>query len=90
LDRTYASALALKNWLGSHGVVETNLNVISLGPHSRRSRLLFEKALGKDYKVGIIAIENQEYDAKQWWASSAGVRSMLDEIIAYLYTRLSF
>jgi uncharacterized SAM-binding protein YcdF (DUF218 family) len=90
LDRTYASALALKNWLGSHGVVETNFNVISLGPHSRRSRLLFEKALGKDYKIGVIAIENQEYDAKQWWASSAGVRTMSDEIIAYLYARLSF
>jgi hypothetical protein len=90
LDRTYASAMALKSWLGSHEVADTNFNVISLGPHSRRSRLLFEKALGKGYKVGIIAIENQEYDAKQWWASSAGVRSMLDEIIAYVYARLSF
>jgi hypothetical protein len=90
LDRTYASALALKNWLASHEVVETNFNVISLGPHSRRSRLLFEQALGKDYKVGVIAIENQEYDTKQWWTSSAGVRTILDESIAYLYARLSF
>jgi hypothetical protein len=79
----------LKNWLGSHAVMETNFNVVSLGPHSRRSRLLFVKALGKDYKVGIIAIENQEYDARQWWASSAGVRTILDESIAYLYARLS-
>ena len=58
LDRTYASAMALKSWLGSHEVADTNFNVISLGSHSRRSRLLFEKALGKGYKVGIIAIEN--------------------------------
>src|SRR5580704_19783193 len=43
LDRTYVSAVALKNWLDSHGIGETNFNVISLGPHSRRSRLLFEK-----------------------------------------------
>ena len=89
LDRTYASAVALKNWLGPHGVTETNFNIISLGPHSRRSRLLFEKALGKDYKVGSIAIENQDYDARRWWASSAGVRSIMDEIIAYVYARLS-
>ena len=88
LDRTYASAMALKNWLGSHGVMETNFNVISLGPHSRRSRLLFEKALGSDYKVGVIAIGNQEYDTKRWWASSAGVRTMTDEMIAFVYTRL--
>ena len=88
LDRTYASAVALKNWLDPHGVAETNFNVISLGPHSRRSRLLFEKALGRDYKVGIIAVENQDYDAERWWASSAGVRTMTDEMIAYVYTRL--
>ena len=88
LDRTYASAMALKSWLGSHEVADTNFNVISLGPHARRSRLLFEKALGKDYQVGVIAIGNQEYDSKRWWASSAGVRTMTDEMIAYVYTRL--
>ncbi len=89
LDRTYTSAVALKNWLVVNGIEETNFNIISLGPHSRRSRLLFAKALGGDYKVGIIAIENQDYDAKRWWTSSAGVRTMTDEIIAYAYTRLS-
>ena len=88
LDRTYASALALKNWLTPHGVTERNFNVISLGPHSRRSRLLFEKALGRDYKVGVIAIQNQEYDTQRWWASSAGVRTVMDEIVAYLYDRV--
>lgn len=90
LDRTYASAVALKNWLGSHRLAETSFNLISLGPHARRSRLLFEKALGKDYKIGTIAIENQDYDAKRWWASSAGVRTIIDEIIAYTYARLAF
>lgn len=88
VDRTYASALALKSWLETHGIAETNFNVISLGPHSRRSRLLFEKALGRDYKVGVIALESQAYDTKRWWASSAGVRAMMDEMIAYVYTRL--
>ncbi len=90
LDRTYASAVALKNWLDSHAITETNFNVISLGPHSRRSRLLFEKALGKNYNVGVIAVGNQEYDTNHWWESSSGVRTMMDESIAYLYVRLSF
>jgi hypothetical protein len=89
LDRTYASAKALKDWLGSHGNPETSFNIISLGPHARRSRLLFEKAMGKDYKVGIIAIENQDYDAARWWTSSAGVRATIDETIAYVYARSS-
>jgi hypothetical protein len=89
LDRTYASAVALKDWLGAHGAAETNFNVISLGPHARRSRLLFEKAMGKGYHIGVIAIENQDYDSRRWWASSAGVRATIDETIAYIYARSS-
>jgi hypothetical protein len=90
IDRTYASAVALKNWLDQHGATETNFNLISLGPHSRRSRLLFEKALGSSYRVGVTAVEDEEYDARRWWGSSAGVRTMIDEMIAYWYARLAF
>jgi hypothetical protein len=89
LDRTDASAVALKNWLGQHGAAETNINVISLGAHARRSRLLFEKAFGRGCRVGIIAIEDQDYDSKRWWDSSDGVRTVIGEMIAYLRARLS-
>ena len=89
VDRTYASAVALKNWLHTNGSVETNFNVISFGVHSRRSRLLFEKALDKGCRVGIIAIEDRDYDSGRWWKSSAGVRTVIDEMIAYWYARLS-
>jgi DUF218 domain-containing protein len=90
VDRTYASAVALKSWLTSHGITETNFNIISLGPHARRSRLLFERVFGKNYKIGTITMEDQEYDAKRWWTSSAGIRTMIDETIAYIYARLFF
>lgn len=90
LDRTYASAVALKNWLISHGSIETNFTIVSLGPHTRRTRLLFERAFGKNYTIGTIALEDEEYDAKRWWTSSAGVRTMIDETIAYIYARLTF
>jgi hypothetical protein len=90
VDRTYASAVALKNWLDQHGLAETNFNVISLGPHSRRSRLLFEKALGRGCRVGVITVEEEGYDARRWWESSEGVRTVLDEMLAYWYARLSF
>ena len=65
VDRTYASAVSLKNWLHSNGSGETNFNVISVGAHSRRSRLLFEKALGNGCRVGVMAIENQDDDSKR-------------------------
>ncbi len=89
-DRTYASAVALKNWLRQQGIGETNINVISLGPHARRTRLLFSRALGNGYRVGVICIQHQGYDPNRWWESSEGVRTVTGEMIAYGYARLLF
>ena len=87
-DNTYAAGLSLKKWLGNSGMNMKPLNVCSLGPHARRTRLLFEKALGVD--VGIFALESREYDPGAWWKTSKGVRTVLDEAIAYFYARFLF
>ena len=87
-DRTYTSALALKHRL--HQQDGLRLNLVSFGTHARRSRLLFQQAFGPDAKIGIISIENREYDPLRWWKYSAGVRSVIDELIAYVYARLIF
>lgn len=89
-DRTYASAVALKEWLGAHGTHVSSLTVVSQGAHARRTRLLYQKAFGPATRVGIIAIPNREYDPERWWISSAGVREVIDESVAYLYARLFF
>lgn len=89
-DRTYASAIALKNWLHQHDGSPKNYHVISQGVHARRTRLLFEKALGDTVNVGITAIVDQDYDPARWWGSSAGVRTVIGETIAYAYARLLF
>src|SRR3954452_2501268 len=46
-DRTYASAVTLNRWLLEHGGTPKKLNLISVGPHARRSRLMYDKAFGK-------------------------------------------
>ncbi len=89
-DRTYASAIALKDWLNHTPFPINAINLVSLGTHARRSRLLFEKALGPGIAVGVIAIPDRRYDPRAWWKSSMGVRSTLDELIAYLYARFCF
>jgi hypothetical protein len=89
-DRTYTSALALKKWLREHGMNVTSLTIISMGPHSRRSRLLYQKAFGNKIKVGIIAVEDQETDPQHWWTNSQGFRSVTDEMVAYVYARFLF
>lgn len=90
VDRTYACAVALKNWFRQNGIAETNVNVVSMGAHSRRTRLLFGKAFGKRYKVGVISVDNRSYDPKKWWESSDGVRTVTGEAIGYCYARLLF
>jgi hypothetical protein len=89
-DRTYASAVALYAWFQRHHIDATSLNIMTMADHSRRSRLLFRKALGRDYPVGIISIESQDYDPHRWWKSSEGVRTVVGELLAYGYARFLF
>jgi uncharacterized SAM-binding protein YcdF (DUF218 family) len=89
-DRTYSSAIALRRWLRDHNMAVRSFNVVTEDAHARRTRLLFQKALGNDVRVGIISIPNPDYDAKHWWRYSEGVREVIGEGIAYTYTRLFF
>jgi hypothetical protein len=89
-DRTYAMASALKRWMGEHGMAPTKVQIMTLGPHARRTRLIFERALGKGIAVGITAIPSRDFDPAHWWTSSEGVRSVIDEAIAYAYARVLF
>jgi hypothetical protein len=89
-DRTFSSALALRRWFAKNHVSAKAINIVTVGPHARRTRLLFEKALGGEVSVGIIAVEDTEYDSRHWWKYSAGVREVIGESIAYLYAKFFF
>lgn len=89
-DRTYNSALAVKQWFDDNGIKIKAFNVVSEGPHARRTRLLYEQAFGKGVKIGIIAVQDPTYDVDHWWRSSEGVRELIGETIAYAYARILF
>ncbi len=89
-DRTYSSAVALRDWFREHHMEVRSLNVVTEGVHARRTRLLFQKAFGAGVPVGIIAVPNPDYDAKRWWYYSDGVREVVGEVVAYVYARLFF
>jgi uncharacterized SAM-binding protein YcdF (DUF218 family) len=89
-DRTYTSAVTLKQWLLAHDIKPTRIHLISEGPHTRRSRLLYEKAMGPGVVIGVTSIPSRAYDQDRWWHYSAGVRNVLDEALAYLYARFLF
>lgn len=89
-DRTYTSALALQAWFRAHGQPPARITLVSQGPHARRSRLLFQMALGKGTTVGVIALPATDYDEATWWRTSSGVRDVIGELLAYFYARVLF
>ena len=89
-DRTYFAALSLKRWLLAHNIKPERIHLISDGPHARRSRLLYQKAMGPEVVIGVSSIPSNEYDERHWWRYSAGVRSVIGEGLAYLYARFLF
>jgi len=89
-DRTFASAVALRDRLQAAGSVPASINVATLSAHARRTRLLFAKAFGGDTRIGIIALDDPRYDERRWWRTSDGFRTVIDEVVAYTYARFLF
>jgi len=89
-DRTYNSAIALRDWFRVHNVPVQSLNVITEDVHARRSQLLFAKAFGPQISVGVIAVPHPDYDPSHWWRYSEGVKDVLSEGVAYIYARFFF
>jgi hypothetical protein len=87
-DRTYHSAQAIRAYLEK--TPYRSLDLLSTSVHSRRSWLLYRRALGPKFKVGVYAAPSREFDMKGWFRKSSGVRTVISEIIAYLYARFLF
>ena len=89
-DRTYTSGLALRKWLVDTGRSNARLDIVSTGPHSRRSLMFFKIALGDVAEVGIFGLTPHGYDPERWWTTSSGVRTMIGELLAYGYAKFLF
>jgi hypothetical protein len=88
-DRTYACAVALREWCRTNNVTLHSFDIVTMDVHARRSRLLSEKVF-PDAKVGVIPLINEEYEPDRWWKYSEGVKEVLAESAAYLYARFLF
>jgi hypothetical protein len=89
-ERTYSSAVALRDWFHENNIPVHCINVLTEGTHARRTRFLYEKAFGKDVMVGVVSVPNPDYNPRDWWRYSDGVRETIGESIAYIYARFFF
>jgi hypothetical protein len=60
LNRTLTSVLAFRNWLYSRNEDIHGINIISLGPHARRTWMTYNKVLDEKYKIGIISVPEEK------------------------------
>ncbi len=83
-QRTLASVNAFKAWLKAEGKTQ-KFDIITLGAHSRRTFMIYEHILGEEFEIGVHALPDPRFEGRAWYRTSAGVRSLLSETIAYFY-----
>ncbi len=88
VDRTYQSAVALRQFFEEHGGIPRDFNVLTIGAHARRSRLIFRQVFGDTSKIGVISVPNAHYDSQRWWMYGIGMRDLIGEALAYVYARM--
>ncbi len=89
-ERTYLSALQVREWAATTHVRLDAVDVYTLGVHARRSRQVYRLALGGAVEVGVIAVPPVEYDGPRWWTSSSGAKTTLGEIVSLVWTSCCF
>jgi hypothetical protein len=85
-SRTYSSALTFRRWYLNSPFKGKPVNIVSLGPHSRRTWMIYKRVLGKNTDVGIIMVNNRRYNRKNWWKSPEGIKDTIHEMASYIYT----
>jgi hypothetical protein len=89
-DRTYTSALMVRAWAQRSGIELTKLDVVSRGPHARRSRLLYEQAFGPEVRIGVFALRPADYNEARWWRTSTGARDVAEQAMGLVWVKLFF
>ena len=86
ISRTFSCASAFRKWYSDSDYKNKSVNVLSLGPHTRRTWMIYKKVLGKNTDVGIILVNSVNYDISNWWKSVAGIKATIHEMVSYIYT----
>jgi hypothetical protein len=82
-ERTFKSAVAAWRAIQRGGIHPAAINVFTLGPHARRSRLVYEKVYSLGTRVGVIAWTPSDYEDEPWWRSRGRTKCLLKETIGY-------
>ena len=88
-DRTFRSALTVREWTSAAGAGVDAIDVYTAGIHARRSRAVYRLAFGRDTEVGVLAAANRD-DVRRWWTNSRGAKAVLGEAVSLAWTTCCF
>lgn len=89
-NRTFLSAVMLRDRLEHEGDPPARLDVVTLGPHARRTRRLYRLAFGDGVDVGVVSAPPHRYAPDRWWATSEGSRTVITEAIGLAWSWCCF
>jgi DUF218 domain. len=89
-DRSFLSAVFVREWLRAREPSLAALDVFSAGVHARRSRLVYRMAFGPGVDVGIVAAPPHRYRLDRWWSTSEGAKAVLGELLSLAWTKCCF
>jgi len=84
INRTFSSALAFREWVKLNNADIKGINIVSMGPHARRTWMTYNKVLNNKYEIGIISVPDNT-------VQSSHIRMViktLRETLGLLYYRI--
>lgn len=88
-ERTYLSAVMVREWLDLKGTELTELNIHTSHVHARRTRSLYQEAF-PNFKIGIYAAIPDSFELHKWWQTSDGAKSVITEVIGNVWVACCF
>lgn len=85
--RTFATAVAVQQWLATSKPSVKSVDVFTAGVHARKSWILFRYALGDRYRVGVIAGPEHSFDSRRWMFSTRGLWIVSRNVVGYVYSK---
>jgi hypothetical protein len=77
INRTLTSAIAFRTWLEKSNLDIKGINIISLGAHTRRTWMIYNKVLNEKYPIGIISLPDYNYDNSRIYKFFKTIRETL-------------
>ena len=81
INRTLASALAVRDWIKTTDIDIKGINIISMGTHARRTWMTYNRVLQDKYEIGIISLP----DNKSQYSHERKVFNTIRETLGIIY-----